>query len=275
MELFIRYLAKTDFLPNKFPTMAYDLRIFYILDGKGEIKLSDEKYIITKGTFCYFPTGTEYYPISSNDEPLNFIVINFDLTTQNKHIQNILSPVATKYYNKNFGIYSQNDCELELFKKPFVIPNAQFIEELILNTEKEYKKHTIHANEIAESYLKCALLKLTEYNNQKGNNLYNKITNYIFDNYGNIKSNADVGKALGYHPFYLSKILENHSGLTLHRYIKKYRLTKAAELLTFSDMSIAEISNEIGINNPNNFCNIFSKEYGISPSAYRKSIKII
>jgi AraC family transcriptional regulator of adaptative response / methylphosphotriester-DNA alkyltransferase methyltransferase len=50
---------------------------------------------------------------------------------------------------------------------------------------------------------------------------------------------------------------------------------KATELLIFTDMSIAEISSEIGINNPNNFCNIFFKEYGVSPSAYRKSIKII
>lgn len=275
MELFIRYLAKTDLLPNKFPTKAYDLRIFYILSGKGEIILDDKKSPIEKGSFCYCPTGTEYLPISSKKDPLNFVVINFDLTSKNKHIRNILCPVATNNYNINYGIFSQNDCDLELFKQPFVIPNAHFVEELVLNTEKEYKKNTAYANEIAESYLKCALLKLAEYDSQRGNDLYTKITNYIFCNFREIKSNNDVGKALGYHPFYLSKVIEHHSGLTLHQYIRKFRLTKAAELLTFTDMSVAEISSEIGINNPNNFCNIFLKEYGVSPSAYRKSIKII
>ena len=275
MDLFIRYLAKTDCLPNKFPTKAYDLRIFYILDGEGELILAGQRNPIAKGSFCYCPTGIEYYPISSKDSPLNFIVINFDLSTKNKHIQNFLGPVKSNEFNEKFGIFSQNDCELELFKQPFVIHNTQFIQEILLNAEKEYKKNTIYANEIAASYLKCALLKLAEFKSQKGNHLYNKIINYISNNYKTIKCNNDISVALGYHPYYLSKVIEQHSGLTLHRYIKKFRLTKATELLAFSEMSIAEISNEIGIDNPNHFCNIFSKEYGTSPSAYRNSIKII
>ena len=275
MDIFIRYLAKTDRLPNKFPTKAYDLRIFYILDGKGEINLADEKYNLSKGSFCYCPTGVEYYPLSSKENPLNFIVINFDLSHQNKYKQNFLAPVKSKKFNKELGIFSQNECELELFKQPFVIHNALFLEEILLNTEMEYKKNTIYANEIAESYLKCALLKLAEFKNQKGNHLYNKIINYIFNNYKTIKSNEDIAAALGYHSFYLSNVLQHHSGLTLHRYIKKVWLTKAAELLAFTDLSIAEISNEIGLDNANHFCNIFSKEYGVSPSAYRNSIKTI
>lgn len=275
MDIFIRYLAKTDCLPNKFPTKAYDLRIFYILDGKGEINLADERYPLAKGSFCYCPTGVEYYPLSASDNPLKFIVINFDLSHKNKHIQNFLTPVKSKKFNQELGIFSQNECELELFKQPFVIQNALFIEEILLNTEMEYKKNTIYATEIAESYLKCALLKLAEFKNQKGNHLYNKIINYISNNYKTIKSNDDVAAALGYHSFYLSNVLQHHSGLTLHKYIKKFRLTKAAELLAFTDMSIAEITNEIGMDNPNHFYNIFSKEYGVSPSAYRNSIKTI
>lgn len=275
MDLFIRHLAKTDYLPNNFPTKAYDLRIFYILNGVGEIILSGERNSIAKDYFCYCPTGCEYYPISSKENPLHFIVINFDFSHKNKHIQNVLGPVKSNKFDENSALFSQNDCELEIFKHPFVIPNAQFIQEILLNAEKEYKKNTIYANEIAEAYLKCALLKLAEFKNQKGNHLYNKIINYISNNYKTIKSNNDIAVALGYHPFYLSKVIEHHSGLTLHRYIKKFRLTKAAELLAFTEMSITEISNEIGIDNANHFCNIFSKEYGASPSAYRNSIKII
>lgn len=275
MDLFIRYLAKTDCLPNKFPTKAYDLRIFYIIGGEGEIVLGGEKSQISKGSFCYCPTGTEYYPTSSKSNPLNFIVINFDFSHQNKHTQNFLTPVKSRKFDTDLGIFSQNECEIEIFKQPFVIQNAQFVEEILLNTEKEYKKNTIYANEIAESYLKCALLKLAEYKNQKGNHLYNKIINHIENNYKTIKTNNDIANALGYHSFYLNKVIEHHSGLTLHKYIKKFRLTKAAELLAFSDMSIAEISNEIGIDNANHFCNIFTKEYGVSPSKYRNSIKVI
>ena len=275
MDLFIRYLAKTDCLPNKFPTKAYDLRIFYILDGEGEILLANERYPLTRGSFCYCPTGIEYYPLSSSDNPLKFIVINFDLSHQNKHIQNFLTPVKSNKFVNELGIFSQNECEIELFREAFVIPNALFIEEILINTEKEYKKNTIYANEIAESYLKCALLKLAEYKNQKGNHLYNEIINYISNNYKTIKLNDDVANALGYHSFYLSNVLQHHSGLTLHKYIKKFRLTKAAELLAFTDMSIAEITNEIGIENPNHFCSIFSREYGVAPSIYRNSIKTI
>lgn len=275
MELFIRYLSKTNKLPNKFATKAYDLRIFYILNGEGKIIINGESNAIAKGAFCYCPTGTEYYPISSYEKPLDFIVINFDLSTKNKHRQKTVGTVKSDEFDNALGIFSQDECEVELYKNPFIISNAHFIEEILLTTEKEYKKHTVYAREIAQSYLKCALLKLAEFKSQKGNYVYNKIVDFIENNYKNIKSNENVSEALGYHPFYLSKVIKQHSGLTLNRYIKKLRLAKAAELLALSDMSITEISNKIGIENANHFCNIFTKEYGMPPSAYRNSIKIV
>ncbi|MBQ7901199.1 MAG: helix-turn-helix transcriptional regulator [Clostridia bacterium] len=275
MDIFIRYIAKTDYLPNKFPTKAYDSRILYILDGKGEMRFADKAVTIKKGAFCYYPPGTEYYPVSSAEAPLKFIVVNFDFSTKNKHISAALPPVASADYDPSMAVITHTGCGVDLFMNHFVISNAYFLNDLMETVEEEFKKHTVHAAEIAAAYLKCALLKLTEFKNQKENELYNKIIGYIDSNYKTIKDNRQIAQALNYHPYYINNVIKQHSGITLHRYLTKIRLAKACEMLTFTKLSISEISKEIGFDNPNQFSNIFSKEYGASPSAYRKSLYII
>ena len=54
-------------------------------------------------------------------------------------------------------------------------------------------------------------------------------------------------------------------------YLNSIRLTNAAFLLTETNLSIEEISHQIGYTNAYYFSRIFKKKYGISPLAYRKA----
>jgi YesN/AraC family two-component response regulator len=53
-------------------------------------------------------------------------------------------------------------------------------------------------------------------------------------------------------------------------FIRKIRLQRAMELLTTTDLSISEIAYDVGFNDPNYFSRAFSKEFGKTPSEYRK-----
>lgn len=57
---------------------------------------------------------------------------------------------------------------------------------------------------------------------------------------------------------------------TPHSFIQKIRLHQAYDMLTSTDKLIADIAYSVGFNDPNYFSRAFSKEFGESPSFYRK-----
>ena len=80
--------------------------------------------------------------------------------------------------------------------------------------------------------------------------------------------------------FFISKnnlyqIFEEYCGLTVKKYIIEKRINLAKELLAFSNATITEISEKIGISNYGAFIQLFKNVVGISPSKYRKNYKNI
>lgn len=70
---------------------------------------------------------------------------------------------------------------------------------------------------------------------------------------------------------YLSKIFKEEYGFTVNGYICHVRVTKAKELLRFTDMTIEEIALETGVADANYFSRMFKKVEGVSPGRYRES----
>ena len=55
--------------------------------------------------------------------------------------------------------------------------------------------------------------------------------------------------------------------------IRRYRTSKARILLSERpDLSISEVAFDCGFTDANYFSTVFSKEYGVSPSAFRKNL---
>lgn len=72
---------------------------------------------------------------------------------------------------------------------------------------------------------------------------------------------------------HLIRIFKAETGLTPYAYLKKYRLQKAKELLSYSELTIGGIAARTGFSDNNNFIYQFRQEYGLSPGEYRKAYK--
>lgn len=53
-------------------------------------------------------------------------------------------------------------------------------------------------------------------------------------------------------------------------YFRKKRMSKAAELLTTTNLKIIDIANTVGYENQGKFANVFAKEYGTTPLEFRR-----
>ncbi|SEW56323.1 hybrid sensor histidine kinase/response regulator transcription factor [Chitinophaga arvensicola] len=94
---------------------------------------------------------------------------------------------------------------------------------------------------------------------------------YVEENLQNANlSVAELSKHLCISRVSLYKKMLLLTGKTPVDFIRSIRLKKAAQMLEKSQLSIAEISYEVGFNTPHYFTKSFKAEFGVLPSAYIK-----
>jgi AraC-like DNA-binding protein len=58
--------------------------------------------------------------------------------------------------------------------------------------------------------------------------------------------------------------------ISIHSYLQQLRLEKAKQLLLTSEMSVTDITYEIGYSHVTHFTTLFKKELGLTPTEWRK-----
>ena len=84
---------------------------------------------------------------------------------------------------------------------------------------------------------------------------------------------ASLASYAGYMEYYFSKKFKRELGLTPAEYIRKKRLEKAALLLRSSDLDAQQIATRLQFCSQSYFTDCFRKEFGVSPTKYRKEGK--
>ncbi|WP_026505143.1 AraC family transcriptional regulator [Butyrivibrio sp. NC3005] len=100
-----------------------------------------------------------------------------------------------------------------------------------------------------------------------------QIKAYIDTSYTKKISLDELSSMFFINKFYLTRVFKEQYGISISNYILERRITKAKHLLRFSDTSLEDIGNEVGIVDANYFSRVFKKIEGITPSAYRNEWK--
>ena len=70
------------------------------------------------------------------------------------------------------------------------------------------------------------------------------------------------------------RLFRKATGVTPYRYYKQYKLKKSSELLVYTDIPVKEIASSIGYSGADSYGVQFKKEFGVSPSNYRKQNRV-
>ena len=81
---------------------------------------------------------------------------------------------------------------------------------------------------------------------------------------------ADISKAAGYSPNYLSRRFKQAVGIGVHQYLMFIRLQHVAHVLLSTDDSVTEIALRCGFVSSNYMGDAFKNAYGVGPREYRK-----
>jgi AraC-like DNA-binding protein len=95
----------------------------------------------------------------------------------------------------------------------------------------------------------------------------------IEEQYGEPLALRDLAAAAHLHPAYLSTVFGRAVGVPPLRYLARYRLDRARELLLSTDLTVTAIASRTGFGDPRYLSRVFRRAEGITPAAYRHSKK--
>ncbi|MEM6698114.1 MAG: helix-turn-helix transcriptional regulator, partial [Bacteroidota bacterium] len=79
----------------------------------------------------------------------------------------------------------------------------------------------------------------------------------------------DITKKIGMSRANLYNKLTAVTGMSFNVYLRSLRLQKGKQLLETTNLTVAEITYQVGFNSPKYFSSQFSKTFGISPSKFK------
>lgn len=266
----IRYASTHyNFLNKPFDSICYDCRLFYVKEGKGTVIINNTEYSYCNNTTIYFPPGTKYHFYLDRDcSSIIMIVIDFDLINDFYYISKSLGTASEHNYDPS---------RLVTYELPFEFSSVMTktiskMSDLLFKCCDEFLEQKMFYKETSSALLKLFLMELIRDYDQ--NNELQKITpilEYIHMNYQNADlTNDDIAQKFNYHPYYLSQMIKQYTGKSLHQYLICYRIKIAQKNLITTDDTIHVIAWKSGFHSTAYFIKTFKEQVGVTPKVYRK-----
>lgn len=140
----------------------------------------------------------------------------------------------------------------------------------IINHKEESPFHLIgHLYLFIDSFVRASTSTQIGRGNRLRDFYIKEAFSFIEQNFQNDISVEDIAASCGLNRSYFGKIFHETTGKSPQAFLISYRMTKAAELLKLTELSIADIGNAVGYPNQLHFSRAFKNIYGIPPRQWR------
>jgi len=264
-------------LPEKPFSRIFD---FYTISlkrhGNGHFKYGQQHYDGQGGVMYFIAPGQVFSPPVKTDETSASAISGWALYIHPDFLWN--TPMAKGIKKYEYFDYSVNEALFLTEKEEaIIISMMQGIQrEYMANTDKFSQDIIISTTETLLNYAdrfyhRQFLTKKIE-NHQILERLEELLTSY-FDSADlltlGLPSVQLISERLNISPNYLSGILKTLTGRNTQQHIQDKMIEKAKEKITTTELSVNEISYELGFEHPQSFSRLFKAKTGLSPLAFR------
>ena len=250
------------------PYKPHRIRFFAILmitEGKVTHQLDFKEYTLEKGD-CLIISKDQVHAFNPNCNYNGSIVI-FTETFLLNHFSKSSIPKISRLYNYH----------LNSPKYSHVKANEKFLQ--VIKTELESDIDFVKAS-ILGAYLTTYLLKLERFNQQKTINysfdreydIFTKFKHEVEKQYSKHRNAKKYAEFLAISYKLLNKVSKRFTGKTAKAYIDDYIVLEAKRFLTYTNMSVKEVSYLCGFDEPTNFSKYFKNIVGITPKKFMQKI---
>ena len=220
------------------------------LEGNAKIVLRNKKEILLREKTAFISNVSNVASLISNCEHWHFLCFWF-------FPHNITLPM-----NRAFDIVDM-DVEKEDAEATKIIS--------LLQTRLDNKIH------YANAYFFCRLSTLLEQSNTHTNNktnlLIEQIVSYINSHLEEDLRVSSLSQKFFYCEKYIRQIFKKRFNVTPKQYINKVKLESISSQLLTNTLSLEELAEKYGFYSSSHLVRAFKKEYGVSPSKYKRDHK--
>lgn len=160
---------------------------------------------------------------------------------------------------------------LEMYEKELINKN-NVDNTLNLSSYKVRNIKTIK-DELSNAITNTHIKDLSDNQKLKSNTVLQPAFDYIHSHKNENVSLKKAADLCHISPSYFSRVFTKETGQNYSTYLSLLKIEWSKQLLSTTDMTISEISNNLGFNESGYFIKIFKKYEGVTPSLYRKYYK--
>ncbi len=244
-----------------------EMEFFQLIKGRVRIQKNDEFFEAEPGALLFFSSGELHAADNLTNDSVVFRSIVFHpelLSAQDIIRAKYITPIINGSLSVNRDLRDDRiivTCFEGLFE---TLNKKHFGYEL----EVKALLFTIFARLIQIGKLKEA--PAAESSSFKS---IKKVTKYINDNYGSPITIDDLAALCNMSQGHFCRLFKQITLKTPVQYINNVRISKASEMLIFSDRKILDIAMDTGFNSLSYFIGVFKESMGITPTNYRKKYR--
>lgn len=275
---YIRYVEKIsgDECLRLEPKASYDHIMLYGLDGYADVSINNIIYRVSRGDVLIIKPGS-FYTIPTQDRS-EAIAIHFDFGSENSVNKGFyLEPRAKADFNFEKICEPFTIDDEECFNSDILTKGLGNIEETFKQIHREFNKAEKYFDFRISGYTASVLIEILRRNSIAGDSHHNTddagraVLDYIHNNINANITVEELSKQFKFHSTYINILVKKLTGYPVHKYIMVRRISKAIELLQYSDMRISEIAEKVGFPDASHFSKVFKQIMGKSPREFRKN----
>ncbi|MBQ8804060.1 MAG: helix-turn-helix transcriptional regulator [Tyzzerella sp.] len=225
-----------------------DYQLMYIMTGKCKVEYDGNTTVLSHGFVLYPPDMPQLYMDYKDTKRiwLHFTGDKIDDLLKDAHLTCGVHPTG----------------------------QSPIIEDMLLQLIIEFnQKANISTGKGLLLYIIYELGKLAN-NIDTNNDKVSKAITYITTHYNKDISINELANSCGLSERQFMHLFKEQVGMPPHAYQQTLRIQNCKVLLTSTQLSVAEISEQAGYNDPLYFSRIFKKRVGVSPKVYRAQNKV-
>lgn len=266
------YLTDIGYYPNaknhfrKREEGANEYILIYCVEGDGWVEIDSQQYSIVPNSYIIIPAEIAHKYGAEQKNSWSIYWVHFTGIT------------AEKYYKK----YCQRDGSRKedfspkVIKLPFEERRIDYFNGVISLLESGYSTEIIEYVNLSLWQLLASFVYHDFYSEirhqNNGTDVVDTAIQYMQDHIDQSITVEELANHLNYSASYLYSLFKEDTGYSPINYFNHLKIQKSCRYLIFTDMSIKEISFDLGFNDPYYFSRLFKKMMELSPSEYRKKL---
>jgi len=238
--------------------MHWYYHLFVAREGTAEFTVSNRRHVLSAGDAFFVRPGVEHSMVTVTSPTL--LCYEIRIVTMTSQVEKLLQDVQDVIPASEFTSCILDEIVKENREKDSSSPG--FISDYFLALADYLHRH-------------CSIQTrptIALFDARNFSELSKSIVQYMEDNLEKDLSLQKIADEVGYHKNYICAFFKQDTGMTIGNCLSAIRISKAAELLSLSQMSLEDVAVATGFINFSHFNRTFKKITGTPPGKYRRTV---